>query len=59
MVQTMLERQEERANKYLEYFVSLKKNNPERAKEEAKKELIAMGILNPDGSKKDIIVSWE
>ena len=47
------------AKKYLEYFEELQKNNPEEAKAFAVKELINIGVLNSDGTRKDKIVSWD
>ena len=58
-METMLERMEKRAQEYLNYFIDLPQKDPVLAKEEAQKELIRMGLLNSDGSKKDVIVSWE
>lgn len=58
-METMLERMEKKAQEYLNYFTDLPKKDPVRAKEEAQKELVLMGLLNSDGSKKDVIVSWE
>ncbi len=58
-VMTRLEIQSANAKKYLEYFEELQKNNPEEAKAFAVKELINIGVLNSDGTRKDKIVSWD
>ena len=58
-VMTIAERQRENAEKYRRHFERLGRNNPEQAKKEATSELIKMGLLNKDGSRKEKIVSWE
>lgn len=56
---TILEEQEAHADAYLKHLRELGRTDPEAAKIFATKELIEMGLLNADGSTKDIIVSWD
>ncbi len=58
-VMTVAEKQKQNAVKYRKRFALLRENSPERAKEEAVRELIKMGLLDKDGKKKETIVSWE
>ena len=58
-VKTIAEKQQEYANAYKRKFESLRREDPQKAKVEATKELIKMGILDKNGNTKAHIVSWE
>ena len=44
---------------YLEEFRELKRNNPEKAKEIAKQDLIDIGVLDEQGNPKENIVTGQ
>ena len=47
------------AKNYQKRFQELRKKDPEKAKKEAIKELIKMGLAKENGDPKETIVSWE
>ena len=54
---TISEKREQNAQKYKDHYYSLKKKDPEGAKEYAVSELIRMGLFSSDGKPKQKIVT--
>ena len=59
IIPTISEMQKKNADEYRTRFKELKQNDPDLAREEAREELIRMGLFSPNGKRKKKIVSWD